>query len=140
MTHLIVAPCCLDYGSTKSGCNANGYATNHATHKDIPQHALLSISNNTEFFNCCENSTIRYLPWSEVKDDNQCRDDKNTSEGKETRRYEELLKYSDFTNGWFLWTFIEGYGHYFRDGDGCLPLRAMMTEPSYYSGSAESLE
>ena len=26
-----------------------------------------------------------------------------------------------------------------KDGDGNLPLRAIMTEPSYYSGSAESL-
>ena len=49
MTHLIVAPCRLDYGSTKTSCDANRYATNHATHKDIPQHALLSISNIQNF-------------------------------------------------------------------------------------------
>jgi hypothetical protein len=50
ITYLIVAPCCLDYGSTKTCCNANRYATNHATHKDIPQHALLSIPNQYRNF------------------------------------------------------------------------------------------
>lgn len=48
MAYLIVSHSCLDDGSTETSCDANRYATNHATHKDIPQHALLAISNDTE--------------------------------------------------------------------------------------------
>ena len=46
MAHLVVAHSCLNDSSPKASRNANRYATNHAAHKDIPQHALLSISKN----------------------------------------------------------------------------------------------